>query len=64
MAEEASCPATAAAPTAALSFDTRWNGLWQPAGADASGLSWVTCSSGWEFGYLNTVDLSTLPIMR
>lgn len=64
VASEAACPATAAAPTAALTFDARWNGLWRPANSELSRLGWVSCSSGWEFGYLSRLDLSTLPIMR
>ena len=63
VADVATCAATAS-PTAALTFDTRWNGLWQPASSDLGRLGWVNCSSGWEFGYLTNVDLSTLPIMR
>jgi hypothetical protein len=63
MAGEAVCPAPAA-PTATVAFDARWNGLWQPANDQLSRLGWVNCSSGWEFGYLDKVDLSTLPMMR
>ena len=64
MANDAICPATASAPKAALAFDARWNGLWQPAGDDLSRLAWVSCSADWAFGYVSGVDLSTLPIMR
>lgn len=64
MANDATCPATASAPTAALTFDSRWNEMWRPADNDLNHLAWVNCSSEWAFGYVSGLDLSTLPIMR
>jgi hypothetical protein len=63
-ASEAACPATASAPTAALTFDSRWNEMWRPVNNDLNRLAWVKCSSDWAFGYVSGLDLSTLPIMR
>lgn len=64
VANDTTCPAAASAPTAALTFDSRWNEMWRPVNNDLTRLAWVNCSSGWAFGYVSGLDLSTLPIMR
>ena len=64
MANDATCPATASAPTAALTFDNRWNEMWRPISSEFSRAAWANCSSDWAFGYVGSLDLSTLPIMR